>query len=190
MNTQTSDPNRGRHIGPASLLLSGNPLDFIHEDYQRGRAVCAMLERIAATDDPDPDEAKQVGVFLRDELPLHLEDEEQDLFPLLRRRCEPEDEIGKAIKRLTADHRHAGKDTQSVIAILDALATGKGCLSDGSRAMLARYAGRAQRYLTLENAIILPFARLRLTGANLEMLRLRMKQRRGFAPLMEIPDAE
>jgi hemerythrin-like domain-containing protein len=58
------------------------------------------------------------------------------------------------------------------------------------RTRLARFAGHARRHLILENAIILPFARLRLTRHDLETLRLRMMQRRGLDRLMETVHAE
>lgn len=181
---------RGDCLTPTTLDLLGNPLDFIHEDHLREREICAMIDRIVDAEDPDRDQARLILSFLREELPLHLEDEEQDLFPLLRRRCETEDEIDKAIQRLETDHRHADEDTPGVIAILAALEAGERQPSDDDQSVLVRYAGHARRHLILENAIILPFAKLRLTEGDLGTLRLRMMQRRGLDRLMETSDAE
>ena len=187
MSNCSRDPNRGDCLSPTSPQLLANPLDFIHEDHLRERQVCTMLDRIAAVDQPDLNEIRQVLEFLRDGLPRPLEDEEQDLFPRLRRRCEREDEIGKVIERLRSDHRHAHEDTPLVIADLEAIDRREGELSHQVRARLARFAGHARRHLTLENAIVLPFAKLRLTRGDLESLRLRMMQRRGLDRVME-PD--
>lgn len=182
-------PKRGDCQSPTDLTLLENPLEFIHEEHLRERQICARIDALAGAEAADLATAAGVAAFLRDELPLHLEDEEQDLFPLLLRRCAPEDEIGKAIERLTSDHRHADKDTPRVIADVECLETGDCQLSPEMRARLVRFAAHARRHLILENAIVLPFARLRLTRGDLQTLRLRMMQRRGLDPVTETPDA-
>lgn len=188
--------NHARHLkrggchGPTNVALLGNPLDFFHEDHLREREICTTLDRIVATEKPDADDVIQALAFLREELPLHLEDEEQDLFPLLKRRCEREDEIERAIARLTRDHEHANEDTPVVVEILGRLETSQKLLSKDERAKLVDYAAHARRHLILENAIILPFAKLRLTKTDLETLTLRMMQRRGLDRLEETKHAE
>jgi len=77
--------------------------------------------------------------FLVRELSLHLADEEEDLFPLLRRACEPEDGIGKVIERLTSDHDHAADDTPRVIADLDELLAAVGTPDEEVRARFVRF---------------------------------------------------
>lgn len=190
MTTPESD-FRGRSSSvPTDRALLGNPLEFIHADHLREREICAMLDRIAGAEFPDRDEVSRVLGYLREELPLHVADEDEDMFPLLRRRCAPEDEIDKAIMRLSADHRRDGKQTPEVIAILEESESGERGLSDEARSTLVGYAALARNHLILENAIILPFARLRLTEHDLETLRLRMLQRRGLDRLRETPHAE
>lgn len=190
MNIHVRDLKRGDCLNPTAPQLLGNPLDFIHEDHLRERQICAMLDRIATAAAADPDDLSHVREYLAGELPLHLEDEEEDLFPLLRRACEPEDEIGKAIERLTADHGHAAEDTPRVIADLDALLTSGASPGPEMQARFLRFAAQARRHLILENAIILPFARLRLTGRDLETLCLRMAQRRGLDRLPHLKPAD
>ncbi|WP_371054622.1 hemerythrin domain-containing protein [Rhodosalinus sp. K401] len=190
MNTHVRDLKRGDCLSPTAPQLLGNPLDFIHEDHLRERTICAQMDGLAGARTPDEEAAARVLGFLKKELPLHLEDEEEDLFPLLRRRCAREDEIGKVIDRLTSDHGHAGEDAPRVIVDLEALQAGQSDLTRDMRERLARFAAHARRHLVLENAIILPFARMRLTERDLETLRLRMMQRRGLDRSMEAPDAE
>lgn len=189
MITQLSDPRRGDCLSPTKLTLLGNPLDFIHEDHLRERAICAMIDHIATTSSPDPADAIRARDFLRHELPLHMADEEQDLFPLLRRRCLPEDAIDKAIDRLTGEHHQSIADTRKAAAALEPLEEGAGPLSEEGREDLLRFTTHARRHLILENAIILPFARLRLTENDLDTLCRRMMQRRSLDRLMETPDA-
>lgn len=189
-----TDPANGLKRGecrtPTDLRLLGNPLEFIHEDHLREREICSELDLLAQSELPDPDLAGQVLTFLKDELPLHLEDEEQDLFPLLKRRCAAEDEIDKAIRRLSSDHEHADEDTPKVLDVLQKMASEAQGTPERERGMLTRYASHARRHLILENAIILPIAKLRLTEGDLETLRLRMMQRRGLDNPVETQDAE
>ena len=159
--------------------LPANPLDFIAEGHLRERTVCTMLDRIAAGDNDDQ-ALEQVRWFLNIELPLHLKDEEEDLFPLMRRRCEPADAIDAVIDRLGAEHRHAQSDTPEIVGIIALTSRDPDALSHANREALTRYAAHARRHLIVENAIILPIARARLTKADLNSLRLRMLQRRGL----------
>jgi len=141
------------------------------------REFCAILERIAARGQASSVEIKVATAFLSNELPAHLEDEEQDLFPLLRMRCDAEDEIDRLIDKLQEDHRHADDNTPDILKILRSAASGTGPAAPGK---LRRFADHARRHLILENAILIPFARLRLTKADLETLRASMKRRRGL----------
>ena len=184
------DMKRGDCLMPTDPALLGNPLVFIHEDHLREREICTVLDRIAGAPVPDRNDVDGALAFLRNELPLHLEDEEQDLFPLLKRRCGQEDEIDKVIARLESDHQHADIDTPEVVHILGTLAPGAPALSDAGRSALRDYAAHARRHLILENAIILPFARVRLTADDLQTLRLRMQARRGIETGSEAPHAQ
>ena len=74
-----------------------NPLDLLAADHSAERDACALIERIATAQGPMPDDAKRVLSFLIEAYRNHLKDEEDDLFPLLRLRCEPEDEIDRIL---------------------------------------------------------------------------------------------
>lgn len=180
MNAQSNTMSRGDCLKPTANSLLGKPLEFVHEDHLRERQICTMLDDIAQSATPSPEKASEALGFLTTELPLHLKDEEEDLFPLLRRSCEPEDEISKVISRLLSDHLHAAEDTPPVIAILENLVRGTYSLNEDDRAKLKAFVGQSRRHLILENAIILPFARLRLTERDLDTLHIRMCQRRGI----------
>ena len=153
---------RGDCLAPTRRVLLGRPLDFMFEDHLRERAICAMLDRTATMEVPDPGEATHAAGFLSAELPVHLADEEEYLFPLLRRRCTPEDDIDRALDRLQADHPHADFDTPRVVELLRDAANGSE-VTTAARGRLARFAAHARRHLIFENAIVLPFARSRLT---------------------------
>lgn len=180
MPQKGSGTARGEHLGPTNPRLLGNPIDFIAEDHMRERAICTMIDTIAAAARPEDNDRDQVLAFLREELPLHLADEDEDLFPMMRARCEPDDEIDTVIDRLQSDHGHALTDTPNVIALLR-----RGNeLSDDSRSRLTDFATHSRRHIIVENAIILPIARARLTGDDLDIMRLHMLKRRGLDRLL------
>ncbi|NJN06311.1 MAG: hemerythrin domain-containing protein [Rhodobacteraceae bacterium] len=105
----------------ADLAGLDNPLDFIAEDHMREREVCAVIDRIVASASMEGAEFEQVLAFLEEELPQHLADEEIDLFPLMLKRCEAEDEIDTIIARLRSDHGRAHADAPAIIAIIKAM---------------------------------------------------------------------
>jgi len=165
-------------LTPIDPGLLSAPIDYLHAVHLREREVCAMLDRVADLGRVSGTNAKSIMSFLSDELPLHLEDEETDLFPLLQVRCSEEDEIDRLLKRLRTDHRHADFDTPRITAILQG-ATPE--IEPTACGALRRYADHARRHLILENAILLPFARLRLNARDISRLRAGMARRRGIA---------
>ncbi len=173
----------GDALSPTDLRLLGNPIEFLAEDHLREREICTSLDYIAASESADQEVLWDVQSFLEKELPLHLADEEEDLFPMMVNRCEPEDEIERVIDRLLGDHDHAEKDTPVVIAILQEYQRGT-ALSPDNRKVLSSFATHSRHHLILENAIILPLARVRLTPDDLSHLCKRMLARRGLDSLV------
>lgn len=158
-----------------------NPLDFMAEDHLREREVCTLIDRMVEGEPVDHEDIAMMRTFLIDDLPKHLADEESDLFPLMLERCDPDEEIDKMITRLQADHRHAIGDSPAIAALIVAQADRKKPLSDTDCAKMSDFATHARRHLILENAILLPLARARLTKADLEKMRAHMLERRGQA---------
>ena len=164
--------------GTAKSRPLGNPLDFIVEDHMREREVCALFDKLVATLPVSKSERRMMLAFLNEQLPQHLADEEIDLFPLMLERCDPEDEIERVIDRLESDHEHAIADASVIAEILAENELDGGALSDLARAQMTDFARHARRHLILENAILLPIARVRLTRDDLETMRSHMIERR------------
>jgi|TARA_R110000850_G_scaffold22172_10_gene64697 hemerythrin-like domain-containing protein len=182
--------DRERHLSAVGLENGGitvveNPLDFIVEDHSREREVCALIDRLVSAASLKDAEIHQILAFLEDQLPQHLADEEIDLFPMMLERCDPEDEIEKVIAKLHADHGHALADTPAIIAIIQALDAPDPKLSAVESQQMAEFAYHARRHLTLENAVILPIARARLTDEDLRTMKIHMLERRGVKPTSE-----
>lgn len=170
---------RAADTAPTDPRLLENPLAFLAEDHFRERAVCVQIDRIATQPSVSRAEIAAVLGSIETQLPLHWQDEEDDLFPLMRRRCDPDDEIDKVIDRLSAEHAHAGSSAKLVAAILRDLLEGV-AMSPAARSALTTFAAEARRHLIVENAIILPIARARLGPADLEALSRSMSRRRGL----------
>lgn len=163
-----------------------NPLDFIAEDHMREREVCALIDRGVASTSMEGAELEQVLTFLEAHLPQHLADEDVDLFPLMLKRCEPEDEIDKVIDKLQSDHDHAIADAPAIVAIIRGCGNRRSKLSHSDCRQMADFAHHARRHLILENAVVLPIARARLTEEDLNIMKRHMLERRGLkSPLGE-----
>lgn len=190
MTPRTTEPRRGECLSPTDIALLGNPLDFIAEDHLRIRAMCAEIDRLAGAADVDPAEARGVLDFLKEELPFLIEDEDCDLLPLLIRRSEPEDEMRRLKARLDLDHDRIVGCLPDVIAVFATLAEKGGRIAESKRKYLRDFSADMRDHLILENAIVLPFARLRLSENDLDSLGLCMLQRRGLDRVMGNDDAE
>lgn len=161
---------------PAAQLAL--PLDYLAADHLRQRSLCSLVERIADEPTPGREEVGAVLRFLREEFGLHIIDEEEDLFPLLRRRCEPEDRIEEVLGELSQEHASEKQIAETITEGLNATAR-SGAFNHDFRELLRRFAANERRHLVVENAIVLPLARLRLTADDLRNLGRRMAARRG-----------
>jgi hemerythrin-like domain-containing protein len=169
----------------ASIDALENPLDFIAEDHMREREVCALIDKLVSAASLQDADIDQMLTFLEDHLPQHLADEEIDLFPMMLERCDPEDEIDKVIDKLHSDHGHALADAPAIIAMIQTIESAAPALSDDDCQQMAAFAHHARRHLILENAVILPIARARLTDGDLAAMKRHMLQRRGLRPAAE-----
>lgn len=164
---------------PSSQLAE--PLDYIFAEHFRQRVLCNVLDEIADQERPDRQLIEAVLRFLRMDFAPHILDEEHDLFPMLRRRAEPEDRIDDVIGQLTQEHAADRLDAELITEGLAKALVGKAATGVASSlaTLLHRFAENERNHLTLENAIILPLARIRLTADDLLNLAQRMASRRG-----------
>jgi len=169
---------------------SDNPLDQISQEHLRQREVCATLDRLAALEKPDPDLAAGVLPHFDTLLARHVHDEEDDLFPLLRQRSEPGDDINDTLSRLTRKHQVSLQMAVGVRKILRKMSCDNALPDFDEATALIGFAAHERRHLIVENAIVLPLARARLTAADLGRLATRMKQRREASDVEDSGDAE
>ncbi len=162
---------------PVEQLAS--PLDYIFAEHFRHRVLCWMIDRIAEGSAFDEECIAAVLRFLREDFGLHVVDEEEDLFPLLRRRAEPQDRLNDVLGELSEEHATDRLDATAIVDQLSHTWSGKR-LTRALRDLLRRFASNERRHLIVENAIVLPMARGRLTIDDLRNLGRRMAARRGI----------
>jgi hemerythrin-like domain-containing protein len=160
------------------------PLDFVAEQHDRQLDACRRLINLA--EEPNisgaAEEAAYLSVFLSEELRVHTDDEENDLFPLLEKRCRPEDGMDRIFDQLRAEHSFDAEIGDIILSDLEAIAWGRK-LSDSSyfRINARAFAEIQRRHIMWENHVILPLARRRLTPTDLAELGSKMMARRSLA---------
>jgi hemerythrin-like domain-containing protein len=164
--------------------LFREPVDFLFADHYRQRIVFKHLDQIAS--DPGTDQvarlAEVVLGYLERDLPLHIADEEQDLFPRLRARCGPEDQIEGILIQLSEEHVRDKELGLHLSAGLRRLAEGHpSTQEDAFLKAASTFAENQRRHLALEEGSVLPLAQKRLSPGDLEELGRGMAARRGAA---------
>lgn len=163
-----------------------NPLDWFAREHEHHRRMCAQMRDLAISRMFDRTALVAMAEFVERELAQHLRDEEQELFPLLTRRAQPDDGAAEVLQRLYTEHRHNREHAQAIAVHLRRCLDERRAPGDDPLAgpALASFATHELAHLALENAVVLPLARLRLTGRDLSGLRRRLSQKRaraGFA---------
>lgn len=168
-------------IEPLPPELVREPLNWLFAEHYRHRQLCQLIERVGVATVLLDDEAREILAFLRHDMPLHVIDEEDDLFPLLRRRCQPADELDAVLGALSAEHRNDLEQARALISALEEALDGGGAPGHDreTRRLFMDFALHERRHIAMENAVVLPIARLRLTAADLGALSVRLAARRG-----------
>jgi hemerythrin-like domain-containing protein len=183
------DDHVERAAEPSPLLIERSPpellrqpLDFLFAEHYRHRQLCRILDHLADATLADVPLTARADDFIRYDLALHVIDEEEDLFPLLRRRCDPEDDIDQIIGRLSGDHRDDAALARTVRGHLgEALAHAMPVRRvPGAARDLRQFARQERAHVALENAVVMPLARARLSIEDLRALSRRLAARRGI----------
>ena len=182
--------NESPRIEPLPADLVHEPLNWLFAEHYRHRQLCRLIERVGTATVLLDEEAREILAFLRHDMPLHIIDEEDDLFPLLRRRCLPSDELDAVLGGLSAEHHDDQERAHALVRVLEhALIDGQPPGHDlETRRLFTDFALHERRHIAMENAVVLPIARLRLTLPDLRSLSARLAARRGV--LLDLPDEE
>jgi hemerythrin-like domain-containing protein len=169
-------------VEPIPENLFREPLEFIRADHYRQRQVCAVLDDIARHAAPESErEAARLALdYLERQLPLHIADEEQDLFDRLRACCLPEDGIEDMLHMLHGEHAREDRLAQELLPALRRVAEGIPPQDTGAfRRIAATFSETQRRHIAWENDFLLPLARRRLRPADIAEFGRAMAVRRG-----------
>lgn len=183
MNTEPA--RRSPAESPDAPEIFRHPIELIFADHDRQRIVCAALDRLAQ--DLDAEDARDNAAYILDHLennlPIHIADEEEDLFPLLKQRCLPDDKVEEMIALIAEEHEEDSSHLDELLEPLRQIAAGSRPVDAVSFTARARaFASFQRRHLGWENGTILPLAERRLTDADQAALGRKMAARRGVSP--------
>jgi hemerythrin-like domain-containing protein len=164
------------------------PLELWLACHDRVRRMTGLLERLRehigdmGADDAARVTATTIRRYFDEAAPRHHEDEEVDLFPLLRRLLPgkaPErlQEVERALARLEADHVSLGKVWQQVRPALEAIERGEPVQLDA--AVVRTFADGYRGHCEVEDTVVADALRLCLGDADLDALGQAMAERRG-----------
>lgn len=161
------------------------PLELLHACHGRIQAQCATLLKLPGhleRHGADMQAQQAAGAILRyfmTAAPHHHEDEEADLFPLIRTHAEAagNGRVTVLLDNLLAQHRDMEAAWRDLQPWLEALARGE--LQPYATERLEKFAGLYLAHIQHEEQGLLPYARATLTPAQLATLGQRMAQRRG-----------
>jgi iron-sulfur cluster repair protein YtfE (RIC family) len=165
---------------PEGLL--DDPIGWFLAEHQRHRQFCELMRRAATQTTFDEELVTWLLDFVVHELAEHVWDEEQVFFPLLRARALPEDHVEEVLGRLSSEHAkdlgHA-RTVQEHLEVCVRRRVPVGSVVARRRALEA-FADQELHHLALENAVVLPLARLRLSPGDMVALGRELAARRGF----------
>jgi hemerythrin-like domain-containing protein len=164
------------------------PLELWLACHDRVRRMTGLLERLhehlgnMGADDAARVTAATIRRYFDEAAPRHHEDEEVDLFPLLRRLLPakaPErlPEVEQALARLEADHASLGRVWQALRPALEAVERGEPARLDAGA--VRTFADGYRGHCEVEDTIVADALRLCLDGADLDALGQAMAERRG-----------
>ncbi len=166
--------------------MTDNPLDMVYQEHEQQELVFAKLEQIAddLPDEVDGNIVAEVSVYLKQNLAVHIRDEEDGLFPLLAKRVLPEDNFGEILAQLQREHMTDEGYARELSDALEVIVRGERPKDPNALGHMLRACFEShRRHLAWENAVVLPLAKKRLTPDDLDELAQVMKKNRDNSKL-------
>lgn len=174
----------GFHAPAAGFEAPFDMLTACHERVERMLVLIARLQQHLldhGCDDAARQAASDVMRYFDLAAPLHHQDEELHVFPLLL--AGPDAGLRALVQRLLQDHRQMDSAwplaRQTLQAAADAPASGWTPLTPAQTAALDRFAALYRQHLDNEDQLAYPAARALLSGDDLQAMGEDMMQRRG-----------
>lgn len=169
-------------IDPIPDNLVWEPVGYLFADHVRQRTLCGLLKTLAEGNSASDDfPFADVLAYLVTDRVNHLADEEEDLFPRLRARLGPANEVVRLLDNLQAEHSRDRVRGHEVAEGLRRLADDIGAgVSDDLRASIKVFVSNVIAHLSLEDERVLPLARSCLAEEDFEQMGRAMARRRGI----------
>ncbi|WP_037471966.1 hemerythrin domain-containing protein [Simplicispira psychrophila] len=160
------------------------PFEMLEACHERVQRTLALLEKLCrylddhACDDSARQAARDVLRYFDLAAPLHHEDEELHIFPLLLVQGTPE--VVQRVRQLQHDHERMAAHWQDARLCLLALADGQShAFTAQDEAAFARFAGGYAAHIASEEEVVYPAARALLSEPAVQQMGQKMRQRRG-----------
>ena len=150
-----------------------DPITIIENVHAQHAALCDTLECIADSLPKaiDADLCASVLDVLKNDLPLHHKDEEDGLFPILREKALTDESLAIHLNQLSWEHSADESAAHEIAEALEKLASGEHPENPNMLGyMLRAFFESYRRHLHLEDTVLLPLARDRLSAEELAKL--------------------
>ena len=161
------------------------PIEMWLACHQRVRRFAALLQRLrvhlqsAGADEEAQMSAASIRRYFNEAAPRHHEDEEVDLFPLLRERCGSDDgAVVEALDRVEGEHLEMAAIWRGLDAALARIGAGTDVALDEDA--VAQFAAMYDRHIDAEETVLLPALRSFLREADWTAIGHSMAARRGL----------
>ena len=154
------------------------PLEQIEAEHNLQLQVLAKLERIikAADSRELPQFAPKLLDFFANDFARHIEHEEKGLFPILKKRCRPVDDLEMIVNQLSYEHELDRDLVDFLCGDLEKIARGRHSSTPARFSINAQaFIETQRRHIGWENRIVLPLARKRLTEEDIKVLKKLME---------------
>jgi hemerythrin-like domain-containing protein len=166
-------PGHQAQFGTLDPGLVTDPLAYLAAEHARQRALLGHLERLAGERTrPRIPMARALGAWFACELPLHLRDEEESIYPRLQEGARD------LTLSLVAENLAMAELRDGIRAALAAIASG-GRAPEGFAAAALEFVARYRRHLAVEERNVMPWAASSLDGAERARIVQEMMARRG-----------
>jgi hemerythrin-like domain-containing protein len=166
-------PGRSAQVGGLDPGLLADPLAFLAAEHARQRVLLGHLERLAGDRaGPRTAIARALAAWLASDLPLHLRDEEESLYPRLG-------SAEAATRGLVAGNRDSSALRARLRADLSHIAAGQRP-SEGFAAAVRDFVAGYRRHLAVEENEVMPAAGRNLNGHDRAVIAREMLARRSL----------
>lgn len=143
------------------------PIDFMKAQHAVLRHIVAALSAIAKGETTT--QASELYEILCAEVGQILQDRRANVFPVIRHRSGPDDEVDLLITTLESEYRAIEHEAEALARALD-VATGRSTSRRSVRVPAERLILHLRQMVAVESSVLIPLLRVRLEKSDYELL--------------------